>query len=101
MKKPRKLEQIFDYLNFGKSEREIYAFLLSKGGGTITQIKDGLRLSEKTVRTQLQRLMDLGFIERKIVEDGRLKYVYFAENISTGWKNLKNKIQKIVGEVTS
>ncbi len=100
-KKTNKLDNFFDYINLGKQERKIYKFLLLKKESTIKQIKGGLKLSEKTIRTQLKNLMTLGFINRKIVENGRLKYVYYTENISISWKNLKKKIQKIIKELSS
>ncbi len=99
-KKTNKLDNFFDYINLGKQERKIYKFLLLKKESTIKQIKGGLKLSEKTIRTQLKNLMTLGFINRKIVENGRLKYVYYTENISISWKNLKKKIQKIIKELS-
>ncbi len=99
-KKTNKLDNFFDYINLGKQERKIYKFLLLKKESTIKQIKGGLKLSEKTIRTQLKNLMTLGFINRKIVENGRLKYVYYTENISISWKNLKKKIQRIIKELS-
>ncbi len=99
MKEINKLDTLFDYLNFRKIDMEIYKFLLVKKVSTVKQIKDNLSLSEKTARTHLNKLRKLGFIKRKIMEEGKLKYVYCVENVSTGWKNLKNKIQGIVKEI--
>ena len=99
MKEINKLDTLFDYLNFRKIDMEIYKFLLVKKVSTVKQIKDNLSLSEKTARTHLNKLRKLGFIKRKIMEEGKLKYVYCVENVSIGWKNLKNKIQGIVKEI--
>ena len=67
---------------------------------TIKQIEKQLNLSERTIRKYIKRLEQEGFINKRVKQDKRLKYIYNAVPIQEAWKNVKNKIQKILEEIT-
>ena len=99
-KKPIELlNVILGFLNFKAIEIKIYNLLL-KSLLTIKQIEKQLNLSERTIRKYIKRLEQEGFINKKVKQDKRLKYIYNAVPIQEAWKNVKNKIQKILEEIT-
>ena len=99
-KKPIELlNVILGFLNFKAIEIKIYNLLL-KSSLTIKQIEKQLNLSERTIRKYIKRLEQEGFINKKVKQDKRLKYVYNAIPIQKAWKNVRNKIQKILEEIT-
>jgi len=99
-KKPIELlNVILGFLNFKTIEIKIYNILL-KSSLTIKQIEKQLNLSERTIRKYIKRLEQEGFIIKKVEEGKRLKYVYSATSIREAWKKVKNKIQKILEEIT-
>ena len=59
-----------------------------------------LNLSERTIRKYIKRLEEEGFINKRVKQDKRLKYIYNAVPIQEVWKNAKNEIQKILDEIT-
>ena len=93
------LNVIFGFLNFKPIEIKIYNILL-KSSLTIKQMEKQLNLSERTIRKYIKRLEQEGFINKKVKQDKRLKYVYNAVPIQKAWKNVKSKIQKILKEIT-
>jgi len=99
-KKPIELlNVILAFLNFKPIEIKIYNILL-KSSLTIKQIEKQLNLSERTIRKYIKRLEQEGFINKKVKQDKRLKYIYNAVPIQEAWENVKNKIQKILEEIT-
>jgi len=99
-KKPIELlNVIFGFLNFKPIEIRIYNLLL-KSSLTIKQMEKQLNLSERTIRKYIKRLEQEGFINKRVKQDKRLKYVYNAVPIQEAWKNVRNKIQKILEEIT-
>jgi len=99
-KKPIELlNVILGFLNFKAIEIKIYNLLL-KSSLTIKQIEKQLNLSERTIRKYIKRLEQEGFINKKVKQDKRLKYIYNAVPIQEAWKNVRNKIQKILEEIT-
>ncbi len=99
-KKPIELlNVILNFLNFKPIEIKIYNILL-KSSLTIKQIEEQLNLSERTIRKYIKRLEQEGFINKKVKQGKRLKYIYNAVPIQEAWKNVRNKIQKILEEIT-
>ena len=93
------LNVILGFLNFKPIEIKIYNILL-KSSLTIKQIEKQLNLSERTIRKYIKRLEQEGFINKRVKQDKRLKYVYNAIPIQEAWKTVRNKIQKILEEIT-
>jgi len=99
-KKPIELlNVILGFLNFKTAEIKIYNLLL-KSSLTIKQIEKQLNLSERTIRKYIKKLVQDGFITRKVELGKRLKYVYVAVPVQETWKKVKDKIQKILDEIT-
>ena len=99
-KKPIELlNVILGFLNFKTAEIKIYNLLL-KSSLTIKQIERQLNLSERTIRKYIKKLDQDGFITRKVEQGKRLKYVYMAVPVQETWKKVKDKIQKILDEIT-
>jgi predicted DNA-binding transcriptional regulator len=99
-KKPIELlNVILGFLNFKTAEIKIYNLLL-RSSLTIKQIENQLNLSERTIRKYIKKLDKDGFITRKVVQGKRLKYVYMAVPVQETWKKVKDKIQKILDEIT-
>jgi predicted transcriptional regulator len=93
------LSIILSFLNFKTAEIKIYNVLL-KSSLTIKQIEKQLNLSERTIRKYIKKLIQEGFITRKVEQGKRLKYVYMAVPVQEVWKKVKNKIQEILHEIT-
>lgn len=93
------LSVILRFLNFEPTEIKIYNILL-KSSLTIKQIEKQLNLSERTIRKYIKRLEQEGFINKRVKQGKRLKYIYNAVPIQEVWKNAKNEIQKILDEIT-
>jgi len=99
-KKPIELLNIvLGFFNFKTTEIKIYNLLL-KSSLTIKQIERQLNLSERTIRKYIKKLDQGGFIIKKVVQGKRLKYVYMAVPVQETWKKVKDKIQKILDEIT-
>jgi len=99
-KKPIELLNIIlVFLNFKSVEIRIYNLLL-KTSLTIKQLEQQLNISERTIRKYIKRLDEEGFIIRKVEQGKRLKYVYMAVPIQEAWEKVKDKIEKILGDIT-
>ncbi len=99
-KKPVELLSIiFTFLNFKSVEIKIYNLLL-KTSLTIKQIEKQLNISERTIRKYIKRLDEEGFIIRTVEQGKRLKYVYRAVPVQETWEKVKDKIEKILGDIT-
>ena len=93
------LNFILGFLNFKKTEIEIYNLLL-KSSLTIKEIEKQLNLSERTIRKYIKRLYQEGFIVRKVEQGKRLRYIYMAIPIQKAWNKVKGNIQQIIDEIT-
>lgn len=93
------LNTILGFLNFKRIEIKIYGLLL-KSSLTIKQIEKQLNLSERTIRKYIKRLDQEGLISKKVEQGKRLKYTYRAVPVQETWKKVKDKIQKILDEIT-
>ena len=99
-KKPTELlNVILGFLNFKPVEIKIYNHLL-KSPLTIKQIEKRLNLSERTIRKYIKGLYEEGFINRKVEQGKRLKYVYMAVPVQEAWIKVKSKIEKTIGDIT-
>ena len=99
-KKPIELLNIvLGFFDFKVAEIKIYNLLL-KSSLTIKQIEKQLNLSERTIRKYIKRLDQKGFITRKVEQGKRLKYVYMAVPVQKTWKKVKDRIQKMLDEIT-
>ena len=99
-KKPIELLNIIlVFLNFKSVEIRIYNLLL-KTSLTIKQLEQQLNISERTIRKYIKRLDEEGFIIKKVEQGKRLKYIYMAVPIQEAWEKVKDKIEKILGDIT-
>jgi len=99
-KKPTELlNVILGFLNFKPKEIKIYNLLL-KTSLTIKQIEKQLNISERTIRKYIKRLEEEGFITKKVEQSKRLKFVYMSVPVQEVWAKVKDKIEKILGDIT-
>ncbi|HEC76202.1 MAG TPA: HTH domain-containing protein [Thermoplasmatales archaeon] len=99
-KKPVELlNLIFAFLNFKKAEVKIYNLLLKKSL-TIKEMKEQLGISERTIRKYLKKLHEEGFIQRKVDESERLRYIYRAVSLQEAWKLVRKRIENIMDEIS-
>jgi len=99
-KKPVELlNLIFAFLNFKKAEVKIYNLLLKKSL-TIKEMKEQLGISERTIRKYLKKLHEEGFIQRKVDESERLRYIYRAVSLQEAWKLARKRIENIMDEIS-
>ena len=93
------LNVILGFLNFKSMEIKIYNLLL-KTSLTIKQIEQQLNISERTIRKYIKRLDGEGFIVKKVEQGKRLKYVYRSIPVQETWEKVKDKIEKILSNIT-
>ncbi|ACS33400.1 helix-turn-helix domain-containing protein [Thermococcus gammatolerans] len=74
----RALSKTLRVFELGESEIKIYS-LLQREALTPRQIAKTLGLSERIVREKLKHLLELGLVERTLVNRGWLGYVYYAK----------------------
>ncbi len=74
----RTLSKTLRIFELGESEIKIYS-LLQRKALTARQIAKTLGLSERIVREKLKHLLELGLVERTLVNRGWLGYVYYAK----------------------
>jgi len=99
-KKPVELlNLIFAFLNFKKAEVKIYNLLLKKSL-TIKEMEKQLGISERTIRKYLKKLHEEGFIQRKVDESERLRYIYRAVSLREAWKLVRKRIENIIDEIS-
>ncbi len=99
-KKPVELlNLIFAFLNFKKAEVKIYNLLLKKSL-TIKEMEKQLGISERTIRKYLKKLHEEGFIQRKVDESERLRYIYRAVSLQEAWKLVRKRIENIMDEIS-
>ncbi len=68
---------LFTMFSMKGHEMEIFG-LLSARPMTIKELQKESKMSERQLRTYLEDLTERKFISKKVVEDQRLKYVYYA-----------------------
>ena len=93
------LNVILTFLNFKSVEIRIYNLLL-KTAMTIKQIEQQLNISERTIRKYIKRLDEEGFIIKKVEQGKRLKYIYRSVPVQEAWEKVKDKIEKILSDIT-
>ena len=93
------LNVILGFLNFKSVEIRIYNILLKKPL-TIKQLEEHLNLSERTIRKYIKRLDREGLITEKVEQGKRLRYVYSAVPIRETWEKVKDKIERILIDIT-
>jgi len=99
-KKPVELlNLIFAFLNFKKAEVKIYNLLLKKSL-TIKEMEKQLGISERTIRKYLKKLREEGFIQRRVDESERLRYIYRAVSLQEAWKLVRKRIENIMDEIS-
>ncbi|RLF89340.1 hypothetical protein DRN46_05750 [Thermococci archaeon] len=94
------LSERINSLRLKKAEVEIYKLLSrNKRGMTVTEIAKELNLSTRTVRDKVRRLHEMRLLEREIVENKWIGYVYRAVNYNKAIKVIKEKLEKVVKEI--
>ena len=76
--------------------------LLMKRPMTIKQLQKASHMSERMLRIYLYDLTKRNFIGKKVIQDKRLKYIYYAnppEAIANLAKDVINKIEKRRSEI--
>jgi len=99
-KKPIELlNVILGFLNFKPVEIRIYNLLLGTSL-TIKQIEQQLNISERTIRKYIKRLYEEGLIIKDVEQGKRLKYIYRAIPVQEVWEKVRDRIQKILSNIT-
>jgi len=88
----RALSKSLRAFELGESEIKIYS-LLQREALTPRQIAKTLGLSERIVREKLKHLLELGLVERTLVNRGWLGYVYYAKAPKEALQVLFNKLE--------
>ncbi|MBC7095124.1 helix-turn-helix domain-containing protein [Thermococcus sp.] len=78
------------------SEIKIYSLLL-KEELTPRQIAKKVGLSERIVREKLKHLLELGLIERNLIKQGWLGYIYRAKNPKEALNSVFSKMEELLG----
>ncbi|HHI01372.1 MAG: ArsR family transcriptional regulator [Thermococcus sp.] len=81
-----------------KSEIKIYSLLLNEQL-TARQIAKKLGLSERIVREKLRHLLELGLVERKLVNRGWIGYIYRAKAPREALEVLLSKMEEIIRSI--
>ncbi|MCD6331058.1 MAG: HTH domain-containing protein, partial [Thermoplasmata archaeon] len=74
--------------------------LLLKKSLTIREMEKQLGISERTIRKYLKKLHEEGFIQRKVDEGERLRYIYRAVSLQEAWKLVRKRIENIMDEIS-
>ncbi len=84
-------------LGFKKTEIKVYSTLLEcKKEMSIKEIIKKAKVSEKSARNALKKLLKENFVTRKLFEGKRLFYKYKPVPIKTAWEDFKKRIEKII-----
>jgi len=86
------------YLNLRTNEIKIYN-LLTKKPMTIKELIRELRVSERTLRTYLFDLLKKGFVYKKVIEDRRLKYQYYAKSPVELMKFIRRQVSMVLSKM--
>ncbi len=92
------LDIFLKFINF--KEMKIYKLLLKKSL-TINQIKEHIKVSERTIRKHIKNLYEKCFIKRRVEKGKRLRYRYKAISLIDTWKIIEEKIRKMIYEISS
>lgn len=77
------------------SEIKIYSILL-KENLTPRQISRKLGISERIVREKLKHLLELGMIDRELVNRGWIGYIYKAKDPKEALNTLFSKVEEVI-----
>jgi len=91
----RALARSFKSFELGETEIRIYS-LLQREQLTPRQIARKMGLSERIVREKLKHLLELGLVERDLVNRGWLGYIYRAKAPREALNGLFNRIEAVI-----
>ncbi len=95
-----KLEGLLKNLGFKKNELRIYWLLLEKNSAMrITEIKEELGISERSVREHVLNLYRRGVLKRDLIQKGWLGYVYSAVSPAELLAKLRENMVKKINEL--
>lgn len=95
-----KLEGLLRSLGFKKNELRIYRLLLEKNTSMrVTEIKEELKISERSVREHVLNLYRRGVLKRELIERGWLGYAYSAVSPSELLAKLRENVVKKINEI--
>ncbi|WP_461865280.1 helix-turn-helix domain-containing protein [Thermococcus sp.] len=95
-----KLENLLRSLGLKKTELKIYRLLLDKNKPMrITEIKEELGISERSVREHVLSLYRKGLLKRELIQQGWLGYVYTATAPAEFLEKLKHRIVTKINEI--
>ena len=95
-----KLEGLLRSLGFKKNELRIYRLLLEKNTSMrVTEIKEELKISERSVREHVLNLYRRGVLKRELIERGWLVYAYSAVSPSELLAKLRENVVKKINEI--
>ncbi len=84
-------------IGFSKTEIKVYhALAKNKGEMTIKEIIKKAKVSEKSARNALKKLLKENFIRRKIVEGKRIFYKYRYVPLKKAWEHFKQNIEILI-----
>jgi len=87
LKKNKLISLLQSLLDISDTELQIYSYILKNSYATVKDIVNNLKLSRQTVHEKLQKLVELGLVEREPAKKG---YKYKAK----GGKELILKLIK-------
>lgn len=82
------------YFQLGENEIKIYN-ILTKKPVTIKQLQKLSKFSERMLRSHLDDLMKKNFVKKEVIEDGHLKYLYYANQPESICRYIKNMLSEI------
>ncbi|WP_366515036.1 helix-turn-helix domain-containing protein [Palaeococcus sp. (in: euryarchaeotes)] len=91
----KSLNQILKSFELTNSEIKIYSLLLRESL-TPRQISKKLGISERIVREKLRHLLELGLIERELINRGWIGYLYRARSLKEALPPLIKKMEKLL-----
>ncbi|WP_461863825.1 helix-turn-helix domain-containing protein [Thermococcus sp.] len=95
-----KLENLLRSLGLKKTELKIYRLLLDKNQPMrITEIKEELGISERSVREHVLSLYRKGLLKRELIQRGWLGYVYTATAPAEFLERLKHRLMTKINEI--
>ncbi|WP_048147951.1 helix-turn-helix domain-containing protein [Palaeococcus ferrophilus] len=94
----KSLNSLFRTFELTDSEIRIYTLLL-KDSLTPRQISKRLGISERIVRERLKHLLNLGLVERNLVDRGWIGYVYRARPLREAIEGIIKRLEEVEKEV--
>jgi predicted DNA-binding transcriptional regulator len=86
--------RFLNYFQLKSNEMIIYNLLVKKPM-TIKQIQKITKMSERSLRTHLDDLVEKNFVQRKLTESKHLKYVYYTNSGENILNILKRRIDDL------